>query len=697
MKFQRIAALALILTLVHSLTCSDLNAAALKAGVASVDVSPVKFPVIVNGGFLSAQANQVQDKLFARTIVLDDGSGPVSMTVVDSCMMPRDLLDKAKAEASRQTGIPTERMLVSATHTHTAPSAMGALGTPPDPDYVAMLPGLIAQSITRAAAKMQAARIGWTVVDDFDHTHTRRWIRRPDKMITDPFGVKNVRAHMHPGYLNPDVIGPSGPVDPALSIISVQTTDGKPLAILANYSMHYFGAKPVSADYFGVFSARIAELLGQKEGEGFVGIMSQGTSGDQHWMDYGKAKTDITMPAYAEAMAQTAFAAIGKIQYQAQAPIAMAQTTLRLTRRLPDADRLKQARETKAKMGDRIPKDIPEVYACEAIELDANPNRELILQAIRIGSIGITAIPNEVYAISGLKLKAMSPFPTTVNIELANGSEGYIPPPEQHKLGGYTTWPARTAALEVTAEPKIVETLLGLLEKVAGSPRRAMPESGGEYARKVLSLKPSAYWRLDEIADGTPLDSSGNNNTGQLEDGVALHLPGAEKPGLAAAGLMNRSAHFAGGRMKVPSLKTGRGFTVSLWFWNGMPADARKTTGILLEMPGGESITIGGRDHNPGKLLIGLPGGSEVATGAEVGLKKWHHLVLRRDGRAIDLYLDGQHIQKAEIPQGFGNKANESAYFGGSATSEFSFEGKLDEIAVFSEPLADNLVRKLGE
>ncbi|MFM8726117.1 MAG: hypothetical protein ACKON9_13460, partial [Planctomycetaceae bacterium] len=262
MKFQRIAALALILTLVHSLTCSDLNAAALKAGVASVDVSPVKFPVIVNGGFLSAQANQVQDKLFARTIVLDDGSGPISMTVVDSCMMPRDLLDKAKAEASRQTGIPTERMLVSATHTHTAPSAMGALGTPPDPDYVAMLPGLIAQSITRAAAKMQAARIGWTVVDDFDHTHTRRWIRRPDKMITDPFGVKNVRAHMHPGYLKPDVIGPSGPVDPALSIISVQTTDGKPLAILANYSMHYFGAKPVSADYFGVFSARIAELLG---------------------------------------------------------------------------------------------------------------------------------------------------------------------------------------------------------------------------------------------------------------------------------------------------------------------------------------------------------------------------------------------------------------------------------------------------
>lgn len=697
MKTSRNLAIYLMIFLAHGLHLNTAKAGALKAGVASVDVSPVKFPVIVNGGFLAAKATQVQDKLFARTLVLDDGSGPLSMTVVDSCMMPRDLLDKAKAEASRQTGIPTERMLVSATHTHTAPSAMGALGTPPDPDYVAMLPGLIARSITSAAGKMQAARIGWTVVEDFDHTHTRRWIRRPDKMITDPFGVKNVRANMHPGYLNPDVIGPSGPVDPALSIISVQSAEGKPLAILANYSMHYFGAKPVSADYFGVFSARIAQLLGQKDGEGFVGIMSQGTSGDQHWMDYGKAKTDITMPAYAEAMAQTAFAAIGKISYQAETPLAMAQTTLRLTRRLPDAERLKQARETKVKMGDRIPKDIPEVYACEAIEMDANPNRELILQAIRIGSLGITAIPNEVYAITGLKLKAMSPFSTTVNIELANGSEGYIPPPEQHKLGGYTTWPARTAALEVTAEPKIVETLLGLLEKVSGSPRRAMPDTAGKYARNVLSLKPSAYWRLEEIAGTKATDSSGNHKVGQLEDGVALHLPGVEDPALSAPNLINRSAHFAGGRMKVDGLKTGQAFTVSLWFWNGMPADARKTTGNILEMPGGESVAIGGLDHHAGKLLIGLPGGGEVASNAAIGFRQWHHLVLRRDGRSLDLYLDNRHIQRAEIPQESVKIAKDTTFFGGSSAKEISFEGKLDEIAIFSETLTDEQLKKLGE
>jgi hypothetical protein len=324
--------------------------------------------------------------------------------------------------------------------------------------------------------------------------------------------------------------------------------------------------------------------------------------------------------------------------------------------------------------------------------MDANPNRELILQAIRIGSLGITAIPNEVYAITGLKLKAASPLTTTVNIELANGSEGYIPPPEQHKLGGYTTWPARTAALEVKAEPKIVETLLSLLEKVSGSPRRPMPGIDSEYATKIQSLKPAGYWKMEEMAGTKAADSSGNDHPGQLEDGVALFLPGAESPGLAAAGQINRSAHFAGGRMKVSGLKSGRAFTVSLWFWNGLPVDARKTTGIIMELPGGEKISIGGVGHHSGKLILSLPGGAEIPLDAIPGLKKWHQLTLRRSGRTIDLFLDGRHLKHADLPQEFGNIANETAFFGGAASAEFQFEGKLDEIVFFDRLLDDDVI-----
>ena len=105
-------------------------------------------------------------------------------------------------------------MLISATHTHSAPAAMGALGCPADQNYVALLPGRIAESIERANRNLEPALIGWSAIDDWEHTFCRRWIRRPDKMLEDPFGQRTVRANMHPGYQNPDVIGPAGPVDP---------------------------------------------------------------------------------------------------------------------------------------------------------------------------------------------------------------------------------------------------------------------------------------------------------------------------------------------------------------------------------------------------------------------------------------------------------------------------------------------------
>ena len=291
--------------------------------------SPAAFPVLVNGGFLQNQATRLNDPVHAKCIVLDDGATRLAIVVVDICMMPRELLDRAKELARMKTGIPTDRILISATHTHSAPAAMGALGCPADANYVAILPGRIAESIERAAGNLEPARIGWTVIDDDGHTFCRRWIRRPDKMIEDPFGGRTVRANMHPGYQNPDVIGPAGPVDPALTLLSVQSRDGRPIAVLANYSMHYYGAMPVSADYFGRFATAIAKQIGAEKVEPpFVGIMSQGTSGDQMWMDYGQPKKEPGPDAYAQEIAHGAVLAYQRITYQDWVPLAMAETTL---------------------------------------------------------------------------------------------------------------------------------------------------------------------------------------------------------------------------------------------------------------------------------------------------------------------------------------------------------------------------------
>jgi hypothetical protein len=139
---------------------------------------------------------------------------------------------------------------------------------------------------------------------------------------------------MHPGYQNPDAIGPSGPVDPGLSILSVQSPEGRPIALLANYSMHYYDSPLLSADYYGRFADKIGKLVGAGNGEpAFVGIMSQGTSGDLMWMDYSQPKTDIGFDAYAEAIARPAHEAYKGIDYHDWVPLVMReQLTLAIAR-----------------------------------------------------------------------------------------------------------------------------------------------------------------------------------------------------------------------------------------------------------------------------------------------------------------------------------------------------------------------------
>ena len=453
----------------------------LRVGAYSVNISPLKLPAIRNGGFIQRTEDTVVDPLHARCFVIDSGEETIAIAVVDSCMIPRDVCERAKKLAYQQTGIAVDRILISSTHTHNAPSVMNmCLGTNSDPDYEAFLPPRIAEGIAQAFSNLEPARVGWTVVDAPDHTHCRRWLIHPDKYADDPFGDKTVRAMMHPGYQNPDYIGEAGPVDSGLTILSFQSVNGKrPIGLLANYSMHYFGVRGgFSADYYGLFCELMEAKIVSPDSENapFVVAMSQGTSGDLHWMDYSKPKKeDYGIERYSEELADIAYKAYENIDYISDTPeLGMVEKTITLKRRLAGPKRVAWAKEINAMRGDRRPEDRPEVYAEQAIWLLENPEEDLILQTIRIGDLGITAMPNEVYGITGLKLKTQSPFETTFNLSLANGAAGYIPPPEQHYLGGYTTWPARTAALEQDAEPKIVDALLGLLEQLADRKRKTL-------------------------------------------------------------------------------------------------------------------------------------------------------------------------------------------------------------------------------
>ena len=148
----------------------------LRAGAYVQDVTGSFDSLLVGGGFTERRRGKMNPgDLKARCFVLQRGKVSIAIAIVDSCMIPRTVCDQAKKLASKATGIPTDRILIAATHTHSAPSVMNYfLGTMVDPAYTKFLPPKIAEGIVGAHAKLEPARIGWNQVRAPGFTHCRR-------------------------------------------------------------------------------------------------------------------------------------------------------------------------------------------------------------------------------------------------------------------------------------------------------------------------------------------------------------------------------------------------------------------------------------------------------------------------------------------------------------------------------------------
>ncbi|MDB5306076.1 MAG: Neutral/alkaline non-lysosomal ceramidase [Gemmataceae bacterium] len=445
--------------------------ATFRAGAFAQDVTPPAFPVSVNGGMADRKATSAHDPLHARCLVFDDGTTKVALVVVDSCMIPRELIDATKAKAEKKTGIPAANILVSATHTHTAPTLGGVFQSDPNDEYVKFLADKIAEGIEKAHGKLAPAMVGWGAAAERTQVFNRRWRMKPGVENKDPFGTTTDKVRMNPGYQNPGLLEQAGPVDPEVSVLAVRGVDGKPVALFANYSLHYVGDMPaLSADYFGLFG----DLIGPKlnAGPGFVGILSNGTSGDVNNIDFagpppGKRDVGEQSRVVAAAVAGAAKKA-ADTAYRGDITLAVAEKEIELGVRKPTAEEIRRAEALSEAAKGRELRGVEEVYARETVLLTKYPDTvKLKIQAIRVGELGIVAIPCEVFTEIGLEIKKKSPLKRTFTVSLANGYNGYLPTPAQHALGGYETWRARSSYLEVKASETITATAFDLLAVVA--------------------------------------------------------------------------------------------------------------------------------------------------------------------------------------------------------------------------------------
>jgi hypothetical protein len=463
----------LVIVLLVVLLARWCQAGALRGGAAAVDITPLRLPVSMTGSFQDRKATGVHDRLHARCLVLDDGRIRIAFVICDSCLIPRDIYDKAKQSASKTTGIPTSRILTAATHTHTAPTVLKAAQCTPDPQYLDYLTKQIAQAVVAANDRLQPVEVGWGVVAVPDEVSNRRWFVKPVAMKANPFGRTDDQVRMNPPRGTGVLIRPAGPTDPDVTFLNVRSTDGTPVSLLANYGLHYVGGiapNQLSADYFGAFAQQIAARFDADES--FVGIMSNGASGDVNNYQFPDARPASPpferMNAVAAKVAEQVYRANNSVQFSNSETIRMSEREIEIGVRRPNQVELERARQLFKNAADPQRLTIDELYAQESIRLhNASPSVRIKLQTIAIGDLAIVAIPCEVFAEIGLEIKRRSPFKTTFVLELANGYNGYLPTPKQHDLGGYETWRSGWSYLETEASTIITKTTLEMLKTIS--------------------------------------------------------------------------------------------------------------------------------------------------------------------------------------------------------------------------------------
>lgn len=450
----------------------------LRAGAGKVDTTP-PLGTIINGDFIPHYATRIHDPLFARSLWLENGLATLVFVVVDICVMGQELIDEAKALIREQHGLDPSCILVSSTHTHAAGAVEEVHLVQADLAYRRQIPKWIAEAVSLAREERKPARLAFGSAQAPEHAVCRRFWMQDDYVPVNPVTGMRDAIKTNPFGVEKQIIRPVSEPDTELGFLAIQSLQGEWISILANYSMHYVGDwenGTITADYFGTFSEALKIQLGAKED--FVGILTNGTSGDINIWDFLKEKNYpeahfAKSKQIGEDLAAKLTEQIPVLQWETQPELDSSYAVLEINRRLPDEKELALARERVANGDFEHLQPNQEgwqyLYAREQVFLAEFPSSaDCPVQVFHIGDGAIGALPGEIFAETGLKIKQELKGKPYFTVCLANGNLGYVPSEHELERGGYETWRCRISNLDGKAEKTMRNKLLELIKGKGG-------------------------------------------------------------------------------------------------------------------------------------------------------------------------------------------------------------------------------------
>jgi hypothetical protein len=243
------------------------SAAPWKAGLAAVKITPAEPLMLAGYASRTQPARDALDDLHAKALALEDAAGSrVILITADLIGFRADFTEPVCERISAATGIPRERILLNASHTHAGPAVMMSLRshyTITEAEavklitYTKRLQDQCATLATEAINRLQPARLSWGVgVVDFP---------------------MNRREFTERGVILG--VNPRGPVDRSVPVLRIDSPDGKVLGVLFGAACHNttFGARDnqVSSDFAGA-----AQAFVEREFSGAQAMFIQGLAGD---------------------------------------------------------------------------------------------------------------------------------------------------------------------------------------------------------------------------------------------------------------------------------------------------------------------------------------------------------------------------------------------------------------------------------